>query len=116
MNSSRRRTRGADDVIEGRVRLGGRDILANRPAEEEIFLQDHAKTAAKMRNVVFADVDAVDLDHAFIIRMQALQQARHGRLARSASPDHAERRPDRNLEADVVERRRQPAGCESGPC
>ena len=36
--------------------------------------------------------------------MQALQQAGHGRLAGAAAPDDAQRRPDRNLEGDAIER------------
>ena len=54
--------RRAHDFVECRVRLGGGDVFADRAAEEKVLLQDHAETAAKVRNVVFAHVDAVDLD------------------------------------------------------
>ena len=58
-----------------------------------------------MRDVVFAHVDAVDLDQAFVIGMQPLQQPRNRGLAGAAAPDDAERGSDRNLEGDAVERR-----------
>ena len=104
-----RHPRGAHDVVEGRISFGGGDVLADRAAEQEVFLQDHADAAAQMRNIVFADVDAVDLDQALVIRMKALQQARDGRLARTAAPHDAQRRADGNLERDAIERGRQRA-------
>ena len=66
-------TAGVDDLVEGRVRLGGGDVLADRAAEQEVFLQHDAKAAAQMLEVVFAHVDAVDLDQSLIVGVQALQ-------------------------------------------
>ena len=62
-----------DDLVEGRVRLGGRDVLADRAAEQKILLQHDAKAAAEMAHVVFAHVDAVDLDQALVVGVQPLQ-------------------------------------------
>ena len=56
-----------------------------------------------MRDVVFAHVDAVDLDEPLVIGVQALQQARDGGLAGAGAADHAEGPADGNLEGDAVE-------------
>ena len=95
--------RRADDFIECRVDLAGGDVLADRPAEQKIFLQHHAETAAQMIDVVFAHVDAVDLDQPFVIGVKALQQPCDGGLARSAPAHDAQGRSLRHLERDVLQ-------------
>ena len=64
------------NLVETRVGLGRGDIVADGAAEKVIVLQDNAKTAAQMGKIVGADIDAVDLDQAFVIGMQPLQQSR----------------------------------------
>ena len=96
-------------LIEGRVRLGGRDVLTDRAAEQEVLLQHDAEAATEMTDVVFANVDPIDLDKAFVVRVEPLKQTRHRGLAGPAAADDAERVPDRNLEGNVVERWRRRA-------
>ena len=78
-------TRGTHDFIEGRIGLGRHDVVADRTAEQEILLQHHAKAVPKVINIVFAHINAVDLDQPFVIGVQALQQPSNRRLPRSAS-------------------------------
>ena len=92
------------DLVEGRVRLGGGNVLADRSREQEVLLQHDAEIATQMRDVVFAHVDTVDLDQPLVVGMKALQQPRHRRLAGAAAADNAERPADRHLEAHAVER------------
>ena len=79
-----------DHLVEGRIRLGRSDVLADRAAEQEVLLQHHAEAAAQVIDVVFAHVDPVDLDQAFVVGMQPLQQPRHGRLAGTAAAHETE--------------------------
>src|SRR5262249_58257029 len=79
------KTCGADHLIEGRVGLGHADVLADGAAEQEVFLKYDADIAAQVIEVVFANVDAVDLDQPVVFAVQALQQARDGGLARAAA-------------------------------
>ena len=89
--------------------LGDHDVFADRAAEQEILLQHHAEAAAQMIDVVFAHVDAVDLDQAVVIGMQPLQQPRDGGLARAARPMIPKRRALGHLEGNILERRRRRA-------
>ena len=68
-------TRRAHDFVEGRIDLAGGDVLADRSAEQKILLQHHAETATQVIDVVFADVDAVDLDQPVIIRNEGAAAA-----------------------------------------
>ena len=86
MNSSAPAMRAASTTsLERRVGRGGRDVVADGAAEQEVLLQHDADAAAQMGEVDVADVDAVEADHALLGRLDALDQARHRRLARSAS-------------------------------
>ena len=98
-----RQTRRAHHLVESRVRLCGRDILANSSAEQEVFLQHHAEISPQVRNIVFADVHAVDLDKPFVVRVQTLQQTGDRRFARSRAADDAERPAYGNLEIHPIE-------------
>ena len=51
-------------VLEGRIGPRRGDVVADRAAEQEVLLQDDADAPPQMIDVVFADVDAVDLDQA----------------------------------------------------
>ena len=54
--------RGLDDLGQRRVGPGGRDVLADGAAEQEIVLQHHADAAPQMVEIDVADVDAVEPD------------------------------------------------------
>ena len=94
----------ADDFIEGRVDLAGSDVFADRSAEQEILLQNHAEAAAQVIDVVFAHVDAVDLDQSLVIGMKALQQPRDRGLSRSASAHDAQGHTLRHIDRHVLSR------------
>ena len=66
--------RSANDFVKGRIDLSGGDIFADRPAEQKIFLQHHAETAAQMIDVIFTRFDTIDLDQSFVIGVKPLQQ------------------------------------------
>src|SRR6185312_8414923 len=104
---SAREPRSSYNLVEGRMRFGGGDVLTNRPAKKEILLEDDAEAAPKMVDVIFAHIDSIDLDKSFVVGVKPLQQARYRRLAGAATPDNSERVADRDFERHVVERRRR---------
>ena len=98
-----------DQLIEGRMGLCGGDVLADRAAEQKVLLQHDAEAAPEVAHVVFAHVDPVDLDEALVVGVQPLEEARDRRFAGPASSDDAERVPDWDVKAEVVERGRRRA-------
>ena len=61
------------DLLEAGVWLRGGNRVADRTAEQEIFLQHDAKARAQMIDVDLAQVVAVDLDQSLVIAVQQLQ-------------------------------------------
>ena len=93
-----RELRGAHDVYEARIRPGHRDVVADRAGEEEVLLRHDADVLTQVHEIDLAQIHAVDLDHALIAGVQALQQAGDGGLARAAAPHDAEHLAARNRE------------------
>src|SRR5204863_2441609 len=95
-----------DHLLETGIWLRGGDRVADRAAEQEIFLQYDTGARAQMVDVDFAQIVAVDLDQPLITAVQQLQQPGDGGLARTTSPDKAEHGPFGNAERHLIERRR----------
>ena len=105
---------GGHDLLEAGIGARHRDVLAHAAAEHEVVLQHHADAAAQVGEVDFADVDAVEAHHALLHRIEALDQAREGGLARAAAPDHADHGAGRDVQVDAVERGRAGARVAEG--
>ena len=84
-----------------------RDVLADRHVREEADLLDHvADPAAQLDEGQLADAAAVDPDLAGVERDQPVDHLQRGRLAAARRPDEDAERARRDLERQVVDRRR----------
>ena len=67
-----------------------------------------------MREVDLPQLDAVDLEKAAVLAVDALQQPGDRALARPAAPDDAQHGASRDVEAHLVERRQLGTGIGEG--
>ena len=81
---------GMDDFLETRIRLCRGYRLADRAAEQETLLRNHAKARPQVIDVDLPQIVAVDFDEPLVIAVEHLQQARHCRFARTAPSHDAE--------------------------
>ncbi len=91
------------DIGKARVRTRHRDVVANRAGKQKVFLRHHTDIGAQMHQVYLAQVHAVNFDHAFITRMQALQQTSDRGLARAAASHDPQHRAARNGERHLIQ-------------
>ena len=74
------------------------DVLAERAMEQRRILRDETDLAAQRRLRIRRERVAADRDLAGVRVKQTQQQAREGRLARSAQPDQAHPLPARDVD------------------
>src|SRR5260370_32566693 len=98
---------GGGDLLEARRRAARGGVVPAGAGEQEWALQDDARAPPEMIQVDGADIHAVDADHALIVPMQALQEARDRRLARPAAAHDAEDGAGGDVEREPVERGRR---------
>ena len=84
---------------------GHRNIVADRAAKQQVFLQDHTKAAAQMLKVDLADIDPVNLDQAGLRLLDALDQPGQGGLARTGAAHDSNHLAGGNLKTHPVQRR-----------
>ena len=101
---------------EGRVGLGGNQVVAHAAAKEKVFLQHDADLAAQMRQLDLARVDAIEAHKTLLQRVQALNQLGQRGLARAAAPDDADDGPRGYAKAGFVQRGGRGAGVAEGDC
>src|SRR5216683_4192272 len=93
---------GADDFVQRGGRLGHRDVLAHRAAEQKILLQYDADLRAQMREVELLQILAVDVYEAGLRPVEPLDQTGDGRLAGAAAPDDTDDPARLDGERDVL--------------
>ena len=97
--------RDPDDVVQRSGRLGHRDVLANRAAEQKILLQDDTDLGAQMRQIELLQILAVDIYQARLRPIETLDQPGDCRLARAAAADDADNLAGLDGERDFLDRR-----------
>ncbi len=75
-----------------------------RARKQKILLRHHADVGAQMHEIDLSQVHAIDLDHALIIGVQALEQTRDRGLARTAPSHDTQDSALRHLERNFIER------------
>ena len=102
-------SRGADGVLDLRVRLAVGDVLPDRAAEQQRVLQHEAHLIAQRLQRELADVGAVDLDLPRLGIVEARDQAGDGRLAGAGRPDDRRHLARLDAYADVLQDRCLPS-------
>ena len=87
------RPRGRLDLLLGRVGTAVGDVGGDRVAEQEALFEDDADPGPQRGHRRLADVDAVDLHGAALHVVEARQQQRDRRLARSGAADQRDASP-----------------------
>ena len=86
-------------------RTGGRNVVAQRQLEPDEVLKHRRDALAPCVDVELAQIDAIDLDRAFIGIVEPAQQLRERGLARAILADDRERRTGRNRQIETVQHR-----------
>ena len=92
-----------DDLLSARAGRGIGDVFSDAGGEEYRLLQHDGELAAQVGELVVAQINAVQQDLSRGRVVEAREQADQCGLAGSRRPDHAEARPRRDHEGDVVQ-------------
>src|SRR5947207_12240280 len=79
------------------------DVVGNRPRKQVHVLEHEAEEAPKVREIEFADVDAIHGDSPFADVVEPQQQVDQRALARPGGADDADTLAGLDVEADVAE-------------
>src|ERR1700730_3813744 len=96
---------GTDDFVQRGGRLGHRDVLAHRAAEQKILLQYDADLRAQMGEVELLQILAVDVYQPGLRPVETLDQPGDRRLARAAAADDADDLAGLDREGNILDRR-----------
>ena len=91
-----------DHVIRS---AGGRNVVAQRQLEANEILEHRRQPRAPRLEIELAQIDAIDLDGAFLRVVQPAQQLRQRGFARAILADDGERRAGRNGEVEAIQHR-----------
>ena len=79
-----------DDALDRQCWIGQSDIVANRPIEQHVLLQDDADLPSQPGGIDHGEIDAVDEDAAAFRHVKSLDQLGQRALARSRRSDNAD--------------------------
>ena len=94
---------GLDHLFPGRVRMAIQYVVANRPVQQHVLLQDHPDLAAQTILCDLRDILPIDHDRAPLHVMKPQLQLEYGRFPGPGSADQADplARPD--CQVDMVQ-------------
>src|SRR5258706_6185068 len=94
---------GFDDALHRHCRVGERDVVADRPVEEEILLENDADLTSQPRDVDHREIDAVDQDPPALWHVETLDELGDRRFARARRADNPDDLPGRDSEVDLMQ-------------
>ena len=98
-------------IVERQRRVGQRDVLADRRAEQVRVLGDDADLPPHRMGFQPRQVDSVIRDATWFRRVQAQQQVRERRLARAGAADDRHLLAGLDLQGHVAHHQRRRGGC-----
>lgn len=92
---------GMADLLVGGVFIAPAQVVLDGAGEQDVLLQHHGDIAAEGIQVVFADVDAADLDSAEVNIVQARDELYEARFGGAGAADNADRGTCRNVQVNI---------------
>ena len=95
-----------DDLLHRGRRIDQRDVVANGPIKQHIFLQHHANLPAQPSGIDGSDVGAVHRDATSLWNIEPLHELRQRRFARARRSDYADHLAGQDVDRHVLQNRR----------